>query len=74
MHLIGGKLAVQVPFEDVLPYKDFALRLPQHMIYELPAILGDMLTNHAQLASFGVAHAPVCCCLCKRLSANDRFD
>lgn len=41
----------QVPYEDVLPYKDFALRLPQHAIHDLPRILEELLTKQPQRVS-----------------------
>ena len=34
---------LQMEYEDLLPYSDFALRLPQHMIYRLPVILEELL-------------------------------
>lgn len=42
---------VKVAFEDVLPYKDFAIRLPQHMLYRLPHIV-DMLLDSNSTGSF----------------------
>ena len=36
---------VVLPFEEVLPYQDFAIRLPQHMTYRLPQILDSLLTR-----------------------------
>ena len=39
---------VKMPFEDVLPYQDFAVRLPQHFIHILPQILEGMLTEQSQ--------------------------
>ncbi|KAK9808075.1 hypothetical protein WJX73_003049 [Symbiochloris irregularis] len=41
---------IQVAFEDVLPYKDFAIRLGQHMLYRLPEILGDLLSQKREHA------------------------
>ena len=42
---------VQVEFEDVLPYQDFAVRLPQHYVYKLPEIL-EQLQNQTGRVSF----------------------
>ncbi|KAK9805103.1 hypothetical protein WJX73_008096 [Symbiochloris irregularis] len=39
---------VQMPFETVLPYKDFALRLPQHAVHDLPRILEELLQKQPQ--------------------------
>ena len=47
---------MQVPYEDVLPYEEFAVRLPQHMIYQLPSILGTMLPG-------GPHYEMVCQCI-----------
>lgn len=41
--------AVQVSFEDVLPYKDFALRVPQYMIWALPHVLTEFLEDHERV-------------------------
>ena len=38
---------ISVIYEDVLPWKDFSIRLPQHMIYRLPTILDALLTSQA---------------------------
>ncbi|KAK9812199.1 hypothetical protein WJX73_003751 [Symbiochloris irregularis] len=37
---------VKVAFEDVLPYQEFAVRLPQHMLYRLPHIIDTLLDGH----------------------------
>ena len=36
---------VLVAYEHILPYEDFAIRLPQHFIYRLPAILDELLAG-----------------------------
>ncbi|KAK9805101.1 hypothetical protein WJX73_007609 [Symbiochloris irregularis] len=36
---------VLVAFEHILPYEDFAIRLPQHFIYRLPDILDEVLAD-----------------------------
>ncbi|KAK9789922.1 hypothetical protein WJX73_004978 [Symbiochloris irregularis] len=41
---------VQVPFQDILPYQDFAIRIPPHMIYRLPEILQTVLADHQRVA------------------------
>ena len=46
---LNGCSVMQMPFEDVLPYKDFALRLPQHMIYALPEVLQGVLEDQHQV-------------------------
>lgn len=30
-------------YEDVLPYSEFAIRLPQHAIYRLPYVLQEIM-------------------------------
>ncbi|KAK9819900.1 hypothetical protein WJX72_003779 [[Myrmecia] bisecta] len=40
---------VQMPYEDVLPYKDFAVRVPQHAIYRLPDLLDSLLADPAKV-------------------------
>ncbi|KAK9805078.1 hypothetical protein WJX73_001932 [Symbiochloris irregularis] len=39
---------VQMPYENVLPYKDFALRLPQHAVHDLQRILEELLQKQPQ--------------------------
>lgn len=34
---------LQMEYEDVLPYSEFAIRLPQHAIYRLPAVLQEVM-------------------------------
>ena len=34
---------VQMEFEDVLPYSEFAIRIPQHAIYRLPHLLHEIM-------------------------------
>lgn len=41
-------VAAQVEFEEILPYEDFAVRIPQHYLYLLPAIL-EMLMQQPGL-------------------------
>ena len=36
---------MQFEYEDQLPFEDFALRLPQHMVYMLPQLLHELLDN-----------------------------
>ena len=33
---------MQMPFEDVLPYPEFAVRLREHALFRLPALLDDI--------------------------------
>jgi hypothetical protein len=35
----------QMPYEDVLPYADFAVRLRQHALYRLPEVLETIVKN-----------------------------
>ena len=39
---------MQFEFEEVLPYSEFAIRVPQHMIYLLPEILEELVKDEAQ--------------------------
>ena len=41
----------QVIYEDILPYQDFAVRLPQHMMYSLPKILGEQLSDENRVGA-----------------------
>ncbi len=34
---------LQMEYEDVLPYSEFSVRLPQHAIYRLPQVLQDIM-------------------------------
>eukprot|EP00884_Botryococcus_braunii_P014176 jgi/Botrbrau1/2275/Bobra.101_2s0098.1 len=42
---------VQYPLEDVLPWGEFALRLPQYMLYRLPEALQLIMDDKARLES-----------------------
>ncbi|KAK9814866.1 hypothetical protein WJX73_000785 [Symbiochloris irregularis] len=41
---------VRMPFEDVLPYAQFAVRLPQHMIHALPQTLEGLLQDDKRVS------------------------
>lgn len=50
---------LQVEFEEVLPYKDFAVRVPSHMLYHLPTMLDNLMkepglvsTQHSALSTW----------------------
>ena len=42
-------------FEDVLPYHQFALRMPSHAIYKLPTILERVLNTPGKVDSMRAA-------------------
>ena len=46
-----------MPHEEVLPYKDFAIRLPQHAIYRLPEILDGLIKEVAEVRNT-TSHLP----------------
>ena len=39
-----------MPFEDILPYRDFAIRIPQHAMYLLPTILQAVLAEPGRVS------------------------
>jgi hypothetical protein len=45
-------VCLQMPYEDVLPYKDFALRISQHAIYLLPSILEFVMAEPGRVSPF----------------------
>lgn len=50
----------QVEWEDLLPYKDFAIRIPHRLIWKLPALLKDLLqdTNRVRLLCLSSFECP----------------
>lgn len=36
---------MQMPYEDVLPYPDFAVHLREHALYRLPEVLDKMINS-----------------------------
>lgn len=48
----GLFLSLQMEFEDILPYQDFAFRFPQHAIYRLPVVLNEILALPGRVRSF----------------------
>ena len=40
-------VGLQMEYEDLLPFSDFAVRVPQSMIYRLPFILEQMVVNQS---------------------------
>lgn len=37
--------AIQMVYEDMLPYEDFAFRLPQELLHRLPEILAKIVQS-----------------------------
>ena len=42
---IDSRCCLQMEYEDLLPFSDFTIRVPQSMIYRLPVIFEQMLEN-----------------------------
>jgi len=42
---------MQMPYEDVLPYKEFALRISQHAIYMLPTLLEIVMAEPGRVGA-----------------------
>ena len=42
---IDSRCFLQMEYEDLLPFSDFTIRVPQSMIYRLPVIFEQMLEN-----------------------------
>ncbi len=42
---------MQMPFEDVLPYQDFAVHVREHALYRLPEVLDAFLSTEGLVRS-----------------------
>ncbi len=40
---------VQMPYEDVLPYPDFAVHIREHALFRLPEVLDAILATQGQV-------------------------
>ena len=54
-HPSSSLSCLQMEFEDVLPYHQFALRVPPHAIYMLPTILERVLNTPGKVDSMRAA-------------------
>ena len=46
---------MQVMYESIMPYQDFAIRLPGHMIYRLPHIVDTLLADEPRVRPSALA-------------------
>lgn len=58
--IMGCWLGLQFGYEDILPYTDFSIRLPQHYLPNLPVILDSFIHNNSAMVriTFSVVLAP----------------
>lgn len=42
---------LKMEFEEVLPYQDFALKIPQHAIYKLPDLLNEVQNQPGRVSA-----------------------
>ena len=62
LHLSSIQYLLQMPYEDILPYKDFALCISQHAIYMLPTLLEAVMAEPGRVPPppFPPLHNPNC--------------
>ena len=55
----------QMEYEDILPFPDFSFRVPQHMIYMLPQLLTDLVTDEPDQVCILLGHSVPCSRFCR---------